>query len=890
MKIWKFVILFFMFSILSINTLHNTEAQTIPNLTLDPIPEIVKEGEMVVFSGKLETSDGERITDAPIQIKEDIDLGIDKILGIIKTNENGEFFGTWKASLSITGEPYDFYVDFAGNNEIGYTRSETFSVTITPLDQTIFSNPILSLDALSESINMGDDVTFSGTFTSNGNPIPGKIIYIKDDYSESSDNLIVTTQTDTNGKFLVTWKATPKQDNNYSFYAEYLGDALIEKTKTINQEIEILGEAILDDFKGFLQTEKKEFVFSKYETSQQVRISGNTTEYSKGEFLTIEIRHPNQSVESHKVSVTEAKNFFLPYPIDKNTRPGHYTISAKYLSNEFEPITFYVEIIDPHAVIEQKESFIEVNQFPESINIGNEVAISGKLVTKDGAPISGKNVWIEAESSNNRVKAIAAITFQGGHFFAKIPFTNDNDAAKWNFFIGFDGDEGYSKTSKSFELEALSIPKKIKYSQPVLQLFPLPSLVNAGNIVTFSGTFTAYGVPVPNKVIYIKEDHTIFPDTLLETVRTDSNGEFLTFWEVARKKSGDYDIYVEFTGDEQAKNVRTANQRMIISQENLPTYDDDDRFMEINRNEFIFYPDSTSKYSIAIISGEVSQYFKGRPILLELKRPDDTIDNFKIMVSADGSFTMELHLGKYSENGIYTINAKYGDQSFKPISLHIFVLDKFTTKPKESVLYLEPVSENMQVGIDLLLSGSLTTIDGDPIDDRFVWITAKSSDTQEKSLGVATNNFGDFNAKMPFQVGSDVSTWNLHASFLGEDKLQKSKSEFYDFHVYGTEVNYTKSEILISEKPEIIIPYWVKNNAKWWVSGLISDSEFVDGMRYLISQNVIIVDRPQVEPSEEIIIPVWVKNTARMWANDSISDQDFIYGIKYLIEKGVIVV
>ena len=266
-----------------------------------------------------------------------------------------------------------------------------------------------------------------------------------------------------------------------------------------------------------------------------------------------------------------------------------------------------------------------------------------------------------------------------------------------------------------------------------------------------------------------------------------------------------------------------------------------------------------------------------------------TIDKMKILVSYDASFTTELHLGKYYQSGIYTINAQYVNEIFKPISFHIFVLDEYTIKSKESVLYLEPISEKMQMGIDLLLSGSLTTIDGVPINDRNVWITANSINGQEKSLGVTTNNFGGFKAKMPFLAGSDVSTWNLQASFLGDEKLQKSKSEFYDFQVSRTEVNNLEVENVISEKPQIrTVPDWVKNNAKWWANGFISDSEFVDGMRHLISQNVIIIERPQVEQSEEIIIPLWVKNTARMWSNDMISSQDFIYGIKYLIEKGII--
>jgi len=33
---------------------------------------------------------------------------------------------------------------------------------------------------------------------------------------------------------------------------------------------------------------------------------------------------------------------------------------------------------------------------------------------------------------------------------------------------------------------------------------------------------------------------------------------------------------------------------------------------------------------------------------------------------------------------------------------------------------------------------------------------------------------------------------------------------------------------------EYVIPPWLKDNAKWWAEGKISDSEYVSGIKYLI--------------------------------------------------------
>jgi len=38
---------------------------------------------------------------------------------------------------------------------------------------------------------------------------------------------------------------------------------------------------------------------------------------------------------------------------------------------------------------------------------------------------------------------------------------------------------------------------------------------------------------------------------------------------------------------------------------------------------------------------------------------------------------------------------------------------------------------------------------------------------------------------------------------------------------------------------EETIPDWVRNNAGWWADGLISDDDFVSGIKYLVEQGII---------------------------------------------------
>jgi len=45
---------------------------------------------------------------------------------------------------------------------------------------------------------------------------------------------------------------------------------------------------------------------------------------------------------------------------------------------------------------------------------------------------------------------------------------------------------------------------------------------------------------------------------------------------------------------------------------------------------------------------------------------------------------------------------------------------------------------------------------------------------------------------------------------------------------------------------ESLMPQWIKNNAKWWSQGAISDSEYIQGIQYLISQGIIKIPISQV--------------------------------------------
>jgi len=91
------------------------------------------------------------------------------------------------------------------------------------------------------------------------------------------------------------------------------------------------------------------------------------------------------------------------------------------------------------------------------------------------------------------------------------------------------------------------------------------------------------------------------------------------------------------------------------------------------------------------------------------------------------------------------------------------------------------------------------------------------------------------------------------------------------------------------------IPDWIKNVAGWWANGEISENEFLAGIEYLINNNIILLDfipcsikTESQTISSAKLVPDWVKNNAKWWSEDLIEDTDFVNGIEYLIKKQII--
>lgn len=95
------------------------------------------------------------------------------------------------------------------------------------------------------------------------------------------------------------------------------------------------------------------------------------------------------------------------------------------------------------------------------------------------------------------------------------------------------------------------------------------------------------------------------------------------------------------------------------------------------------------------------------------------------------------------------------------------------------------------------------------------------------------------------------------------------------------------------------IPGWLKSGAGWWADGMIPDSDLVNGIGFLIDAGVICIGampgrgggpsgqgRHQQGSGAGPSVPGWVKTSAGWWAGGVISDAEFVRGMKSPVPEG----
>ncbi|MDC0209950.1 hypothetical protein OAJ66_01925, partial [Nitrosopumilus sp.] len=392
------------------------------NLILDPIPSSVTEGEDILFSGVLMTSDGMNlIIDAEIQIKDDRTGLVDSLIGAITTDENGEFAALWKAELRPTNGAYDFYAVFE-DPDFG-TRSGTYSVNVLP-DVELQSQPIIqstkiTMNPISSPIKISKVITITGILTtSDGLPISNKEIQLSN-YPYDSDILSNPVMTNSKGEFSINW--VPEKLSPYYLLVNFNGDENYQKSKSSfsgqTVSVERLNSSIsLDNFQNNARL-GSEIIFSgniKLEStnpSGQLVLIKDEDAFDTDDVLAKAIVNSDGTFSASWI-VTD---------VESNDRKNAVEILELY-----DPITFggakkinqlfntlQSQTVEIYAVFEETDTFKETSTCKKQQNDDGTYShcLNNVLMISDG-DLDGKkllDILMDDESKNNQTELLSIL-------------------------------------------------------------------------------------------------------------------------------------------------------------------------------------------------------------------------------------------------------------------------------------------------------------------------------------------------------------------------------------------------------------------------------------------------------------------------------------------------
>ena len=306
--------------------------------------------------------------------------------------------------------------------------------------------------------------------------------------------------------------------------------------------------------------------------------------------------------------------------------------------------------------------------------------------------------------------------------------------------------------------------------------------------------------------------------------------------------------------------------------------------IEVNKENYSFG-------EVITISGKLpysAEEFVGLQILNPSKSDIVHIDQF--FPKHDGTFSKSLKAQgpKWTSYGTYTIKIAYDDKIYEKT----FFFSKLETSDEDSNSYSPPGKESpSQIENDSSFSNPKLRVEAfpDPSHAPNYYYERYFSEQEYKNWFDST--FSDFTiyevvGYKPTRISGFPDENNSPWYYVNRYHKEEIYKDWFDSQFP------TKSIYEILGYPESFfqkVPYWIKNNAKWWSSDLISDAEFFNGISYLINEGILIIPNlPDSDSSHSKIVPIWVKHTANWWADGKIDENEFLKSIEFLVENGII--
>ena len=289
--------------------------------------------------------------------------------------------------------------------------------------------------------------------------------------------------------------------------------------------------------------------------------------------------------------------------------------------------------------------------------------------------------------------------------------------------------------------------------------------------------------------------------------------------------------------------------------------------LAINKSSFVIGDDLT----ILQVFGNIENFDRGSRLDLTINGPNNFTKELETLPSSTGEFSTSVILDADWEKGNYSLIANYRGNEVGTVSFAITDVEFAEPKGISTVGTIEVEQESYVVVSDR----TIVEISGEVFnyqEDIPITFSLSKPDGETSQFTVSPRKDNSYVARIT--IMSDWPEGTYHVTGM------------YDEKDLGT-VLFSVSK---SSSASVAIPEWVRNNAKWFAEGVISESDFTTGIEFMINSGIIkIPNIPEAESRvSESSVPEWVKNNAKWWSDGLISDDDFVKGIQYLVQKGII--
>jgi len=269
--------------------------------------------------------------------------------------------------------------------------------------------------------------------------------------------------------------------------------------------------------------------------------------------------------------------------------------------------------------------------------------------------------------------------------------------------------------------------------------------------------------------------------------------------------------------------------------------------------------------------------------------------SFASAFGAVDDFTTDQSL--YHKDGQLSIS---GNVSFDPeipfVTIQIFTPGKSNFADFNTV----PVNSDGSFSAVFHVGGPTWTSDGIyPIKVTYDGNLEKSIEYKEYSA-IPTEPESDPEPKPekqpePEQTISETKELGI-ASFVDETKDPQHYVDRYNNEIIYKEwfddnyPQYSSIYEAVGLEAPVHLPSEIKIHAGDWATGKIDDSQFVTEIEFLLENNNIIIPNGSSQNISDDEIPNWIRNTALWWSQDLISEDEFVNSLKFLMQEEIIMV